>query len=77
MFTRHRINASAALVVLGGSLYLATPAMAGPVPACSDQEWYAAAKRANSACEGPASFVGYCDGSGSFVITSIYCTPQY
>ncbi len=76
MFTHRRISMSAALVIFGGSVYLSTPAQAEPVQGCSDQEWYAAAKRANDACEGPASFAGYCDSSGNFVITSIVCRSQ-
>lgn len=77
MVTHRRISTFAALVILGGSAYLATPAtaVAEPIP-CSDQEWYAAAQRANDACEGPASFAGYCDSSGNFVITDIYCRSQ-
>lgn len=76
MFTHRRISLSAALVIFGGSAYLAMPATAEPM-SCSDQEWYAAAKRANAACEGPASFAGYCDGNGNFVITEIRCQSQY
>ena len=76
MSTRRKISRSAALIVLGGSAYLSTPATAEPVRSCSDSEWYAAATRANAACEGPASFAGYCDGSGNFVITEIFCRSQ-
>lgn len=76
MSTRRRISLSAALVVFGGSAYLSTPATAEPVGSCPDSAWYAAATRANAACEGPASFAGYCDGSGNFVITEIYCRSQ-
>lgn len=76
MVTHRRISTFAALVILGGSAYLATPATAEPVLGCPDDEWYAAAQRANDACEGPASFAGYCDSSGNFVITDIYCRSQ-
>lgn len=77
MRTRHRISMSAALVVFGGGAYLATPAKAEPVQSCPLDSWYAAAKRANDACQGPASFAGYCDSNGNFVITSISCTSPY
>lgn len=77
MSTRHRINVSAALVVLGGSAYLATPATAEPVLACSESEWYAAARASVIACGGSASFTGYCDNNGRFVLESIYCHSPY
>ncbi|HEX6036506.1 hypothetical protein [Longimicrobium sp.] len=77
MNTLRRLNVSAALVVLGGSVYLATPARAEAVMSCPDQEWYAAAARAKEFCGGPASFAGYCDSGGQFVITQVYCTSPY
>ena len=76
MRTRHRISMSAALVVFGGGAYLATPARAEPVQSCPLDSWYAAAKRANEFCGGPASFTGHCD-NGTFVIDAVYCPSSY
>lgn len=70
------ISLSAALVLLGGSVYLAEPVRAEPVHGCSEAEWYAAVRAARAACDGPASFTGYCE-NGRFVIETIYCHSQY
>lgn len=77
MSTRRRINLSAALVVLSGSVYLSAPATAEPVLGCPDTAWYAAAKRADAFCGGPSSFVGYCDSNGNFVVTEVHCQSMY
>jgi hypothetical protein len=76
MRTHRPISLLAALVTFGGSAYLATPAEAEPVQACAVDSWYAAAKTANEACGGPASFTGRCE-NGTFVLETIYCQSSY